>query len=478
MSNIAKNWFFLILTAVLQHGALAVTLIYLANKTSPEVYGQFSSIWAVINIGMLIAFLGLNRIATREIAADPNSHTSIMKLYPWILVVTTTLSIIGIIAYLYGAEGITDVQLLGFSVFYFILFVIINFFETVFYGHSKFIQFGVIGGIGSLILVVLTVIFLSEHQPLRWIFLFLTVSTFVKIPLLITFYLRLPRQKEGGKKYTVKNLLGMSLPFYGTLLLGIPFLQLPVLLISQFSGSTEAGYYGIITKFSAPFLVLTLNLNTILFSKFSRDYSLGKKDFPDSVSMIFNFLLGFSGISIILVSIFSREIIEIFVGAKYLPASDTLLLNWWVTLMAVIHNFIGTVMLAAGKERLLMRLSIINSVLMTVAIYFSAHYGAFGSLVGMWLGYFLFLGYLLYITGVRTVQFVSVQKIIFILIFILFFTVLSYQISLFSVNIKIGFAVFCLLCLGIILITPKLFSAFQLHRIFGIFKGNKEEGAQ
>lgn len=478
MANIAISWFYLMLTAVLQHGATAVTLIFLANKTNPEVYGKFSSIWAVINIGAMLALIGMNRIVTREIAAKPDNHRPIMKVYPLILTATSFISVIGIVWYLYRVESIVESQLLSFIVFYFILFIGISFFESIFYGHSKFILFGVIGSIGSVVLVLLTVFFLSAQNPLELIFIFLTASTLLKLIILTVFYFRLNRVKPNNEKYEVKRLLEMSLPFYGTVLLGIPFLQLPVLLVSQLSGPTEAGYYGIIIKFTAPLLILTQNLNTILFSKFSRDYALRKIDFAASVGLIFNFLLAFSGISILVISVFSREIIEIFVGVNYLPAVDSLVLNWWVTLMAVIHNFIGTVMLAVGKEKLLMRLSIINSAVMTVTIYISAHFGAFGMLIGIWLGYFLFLGYLLYISGIKTIQFVSINRIVIILGFILIFTAATFQLSLLDGKLKILLAAVFILVLGIVVRSPRVHSVFHIQRIIGLFKENRGEGIQ
>ena len=158
------------------------------------------------------------------------------------------------------------------------------------------------------------------------------------------------KQDERYEEVSETYLLRQSLPIYGTNLLTMPMTQIPIILLSNFSGQKQVAFFSVGSKLSIPLSLIAVNLMSAVYPILARLYKQNKELFNDRFRKLF-LLLSFGGIIFCLIfSLFSKEIVEIFFGNKYKEATPALSIMLWVTLNSIIHSFLGIIFIAADRE--------------------------------------------------------------------------------------------------------------------------------
>ncbi|GMU85941.1 MAG: hypothetical protein AMXMBFR48_11830 [Ignavibacteriales bacterium] len=436
MSGLLKDWSILLGSNVIQHGFTAITYLYLARIFKPEEYGLFSVILTAVTIAQLIASLGMNRIVTREIAAHPASAGEIIKNFRACLSSAASLTAVFVIIYLFYFESVTDVTLLTVICLLFLVNTGWNYFESIAFGYSQFRLVGIAGAVFAVLIFTAVFFVIHDSSQLPLVIIIMGASGFIKL-LTMNFFLTRLAEREPSVKREGFSLISSSLPLYGTVLLSLPIIQMPVLFLSQFSGKAEVGYFAVISKFTVPITLLIHNLNTIILPKLSNKYASDREGFKQMTRNLF-LLIALGGMLLSFVSgTFSREMVLLFLGESYDPAALPLALQFWITLNMMFHSFIGTVMVAAGKEKLMVKLSVFNAVVVGSLILAGSFYGALGMSLAMWGGYLAGIVVHLYFLNSNVEQFVSFKLVFLILLLFTGGTFAVYSVTYQEVWVKI-----------------------------------------
>lgn len=450
MAGLLKDWIILLGSNVIQHGFTAVTYLYLARVFKPEEYGRFSVILTAVSIAQLIASLGMSRIVTREIAARPESAPVLIRNFRMYLSYAALLTSIITVIYLFNFEAVSDITILIIICLLFFINTGWNYFEAIAFGYSKFRLTGLTGAVFAIVIFVSVFFGVKNSSQLTLALVIMASGGLLKL-LVMSYFLNDLYSNKSASEQGNFSLLVSSLPLYGTVLLSLPIIQMPVLFLSQFSGKAEVGYFAAISKFTVPITLLIHNLNTIILPKLSQKYTADKESFRIMTRNLF-LLIALGGILLSFVSgTFSREMILLFLGAPYDPASLPLALQFWITLNMMFHSFIGTVMVSAGKERLMVKLSFFNAIVIGSLILAGSFYGALGMSIAMWCGYLAGIIVHLYFLNSSIEKFVSYKLITAILLLFSAGTVAVYYITYQELIVKI------LVGLGLLMVSYLIF---------------------
>ncbi|MCF6768107.1 oligosaccharide flippase family protein [Thiotrichales bacterium 19S11-10] len=216
-------------------------------------------------------------------------------------------------------------------------------------------------------------------------------------------------------------------------------------MLRTFSGSTEQGYYQISYQFTAVSLLATTSILRIFWKEIAE---LSSENQTDRMEKLFSKVIDLGVLFGSIISGFlicwSKEIIELFLGSAYLPATLVLSLMFLFPVHQSMGQILGTAYQATSKTRIYALLSIFLMITGIIIVYFflapknafvpGLNLGAFGlaiemvvmNILGANLMYFVFC-------RLYGWQFLWLRQIIFIVGFLL----ISYIIKLIATNISL-----------------------------------------
>lgn len=443
MNKLYKNWSLLTLSNIVYQGLFFLSFVKIARLFKPELFGIFTVIITSTQMAQIFSSLGLQKITIREIARDYGKQYIVAKLTLLPTILSSLISAALLIVYLLVFENIHESFILIASSVIFISLMVWNYAEPLAFGKQQ-MKISANGNIISSCIFT-AMIFLIPSAYLNFysvLAIYGGVFLFRSLVYIIFEWKEGYFRKTGGDPQdgiTVKYLLGKSLAFYGTTLLSIPIVQLPILFLSQFSGEKEVGYFGIINKLSMPLSLVANNLFTALYPVLAKYFVDDEKAFREKTIKMF-YLLSISGIVLsAFLGFFSKEVVGIVLGGLYLPAVKTFSIQVWATLLIIQSTFIGTIFLAMDEEKLMVKLSILNSALIGTACYLGAYYGAFGLSLSMWGS--LVLGFIphWYFMSKRVNLRFDPRFVFFLSLYFLVFSIISFTITDIYPSYKIFF---------------------------------------
>ncbi|MGE5680355.1 MAG: oligosaccharide flippase family protein [Bacillota bacterium] len=393
MNKLYKNWSLLTLSNIVYQGLFFLSFVRIARLFRPELYGVFTIIIASTQMAQILSSFGLQQIVIREIARDRSRLFKIAKLTLLPTTAATLASSVLLVLYLVLFENITDNLVLSSSFLLLLGIMAWNYAEPLAFGQQR-MKISASINIASSVLFTVTLFIIPAGYfninlvlPIYVIIFIIRALAYLFVEWKGGYFKKVPG--EAHKNITVKYLLSKSLAFYGTTLLAIPIVQLPILFLSQLSGEREVGYFGIINKLTLPLSLIANNLFTAMYPVLAKFFVDDKSAFRQKAGKLF-YLISITGIILTsFLGFFSREIVSIVLGPLYMNAVRTFSIQGWATLLMIQNTFIGTIFLATDKERLMVKLSFLNSVIIGTSSYIGAHYGSFGLSLSLWAGLIL-----------------------------------------------------------------------------------------
>lgn len=384
-----------------------------------------------------IGALGVQKIVIREISRD-NSLLNVISRRLW---KPLSLSFLGasalLLFYLIFYENETNTNIAGLAILYLLGFVLWNYAEPLAFG-LQYMKLSAYLNATSAVVFFFFIMFL----PRDYFNLELVLAVFIGFHFLKSLYylihlFRIGYFKSGAavdsNSFSIKKLLRNSWPIFFTTLLTIPLTQLPIIFLSINNSKEEVGFFGVSAKMSLPLSLIANNLITAVYPILTRYSTTDKKVFGNHVSNLISIYFVAGVILTALFSFFSFEIVLIFLGETYLPAVPTLSMQAWIAFFSILNMIIGTVILAADKERLLIKLSIINSLLIGTANYLGSFSGAEITSLYAWIGYIGSLIFNFYFFFKIIELRITNTKITQIVIFVILISFLGYSLSMATV---------------------------------------------
>jgi O-antigen/teichoic acid export membrane protein len=477
MSTFLRNWSLLTISSFIQQALGFITLVRIARVLQPELYGVYTVILTSVSIAYTFASLGLRQIVIREIARKAEVISLIAKRYSSLTIFGALVSAIGLAFYVQYSESINDGSLIFLAVIYLLSQIVWNFCESLAFGKQEMQYSSSIGIAGSVLWLASVYLLPGSSFTLKTILqIFVAIQGVRGVAYILLLwnkkYFKRVADGFGNAALTKKELLSQSLPLYGTSLLTLPITQIPILFLAQFSGKTEVGYFGVGNKLIIPITIVGTTLLSAVYPILARDFVSDHHLFEKNARRIFIGMALFGIAASWSMALFSKELIVTLLGAKYEHASAAFAVQVWVALNLVLHSFLGTLFLAANKERLMVKLSIFNAVVIGLANYFGAQYGATGLALSSWCGLLVgFAFHWYFITtyvGVR----ITVPMLLLITISFILFSVLSTILLDISFVLKaVIFAVSFGLFIGFINVHHDLDFARLLRIMAGVKRG-------
>lgn len=379
-SNIVfKNFSFLTIGSVLGQLISVFTILKITSVISPGDYGLYTFL---ISQGLLlvkIGNLGNTNIVIRSVARDGDlakdymANVSLLRL---LAIVALTVFYL-IYNFFFGSLNTEQIGL----VFLFSLFNCLSYlFEWIFTGNQKILPISVIGLVYSLLWFSIVFIVPLEKTSATMLFALYVGVNFIKCAILYFTLVSRKLIKGTAKKFkdSVMLLMKESWPYLAMILVMLPLTNLTHNFLDLNSTNEEIGYFNLAQRFIGPVGLVISMLLTALFPNLAILWERDPNKFRYNVAKGFRLYMLISAFGCFAFTIFSEDLIKAIFKEEYYSAILVCQIQVWYVFLTSVDSFIGTILGATNKEKLILRFGIIYFFLCTPALFFGSHFGAQG----------------------------------------------------------------------------------------------------
>jgi O-antigen/teichoic acid export membrane protein len=347
--------------------SFAFTVLIIRNLGAND-FGQYAAVIGFGTVFLFIADLGLAPYTVREVARlrdAPDGTEQIRALFADMLALRLILAVIaGIMvisaAILTGRPGLM-VGAIALNSLTVMLYAVHGSSEALLSGYERL-------DLTSGVKVVNQLIFVSLGALALWLgfgYYGLIVATMAGVAVMTLLVVR-ATQRLGVRPGAVTPrrwlpLLRAAFPFGVIgLTLGISY-RFDTVLLNIFSGDLATGHYN--AAYNLIFALVTLSnvLNTALYPSLSRQAALDPASLPQVYERILRYLLLVALPIAVGGFILAEPLIGLLFGAEYAPAAPLLAILIWVLPLMFLTEFLGYVVVIAGRESRVARAIIISS---------------------------------------------------------------------------------------------------------------------
>lgn len=424
-NNVFRNFSYLTIGSLLSQIIGIFTIIKITKLFSPNDYGVYTFIMSQGTLLFIIADLGITNIIIRTISRDKYRTNDLIFNGALIRFFSVLLLTLFYVIYNYRLGSLTTNQVLFVS-----LFALINcfahLFEIAFLGHEKMLPTSLINLSYSIIWFSIVYILPAKFVNVNVLFSIFLVLNAVKAIISLT-VLKIKKLLIGKVQsfwVSLKALLSESWPYFSLVLVMVPVNHLSNNFLETNSSFVEVGYFNLAQKLMLPVtMVLGFALSAI-FPNLSALWDKDEKRFTDLVSVGFKYFMIAALILCFLFTLFAREVVTLLFNPSYLPAVAVCQLQIWFLFLMSVNSLVGTILGAVNKEKLILKLGIINALVSTPMLYFGSKYGALGLSYGYVISFAIFEIYLWYIFK-KSVK-INIQYDLFLWIFAVILFAISY----------------------------------------------------
>jgi O-antigen/teichoic acid export membrane protein len=379
--RVARNAGVLAASHVLVRGLGMGMMIVLARYLGPEPYGIYQRSEAFVFLFSIVVNLGLDMILTREVARHPARASEYFSG----IVVCKALT--GLVAYalvisIAAARGYSGDFLWGIRVFGIVLLAnsLSETCSAVFQGlqEMRYMALAQIAAQGIFLTLGLT--FVLMGRSLHWILGALVLGSLVQCAFSATVLRRSFHLRWIFPGFaTVRFLLRESIPLALAASFALIYQQIDAVLLGEFKGNAEVGWYKAGAKFLLVFTVLRDSLMVSIYPVFA---SLGASDRPRLATLLSRVVRYQMGIALyfVLGFVLLSRLAPALLGADYHNSGSMLPILGWILLPQTISIACGRALIASGDQARMM-FSTFSSLAVNVAlnVWWIPRYGIMGA---------------------------------------------------------------------------------------------------
>lgn len=348
--------------------------VFIIRDLGATDFGQYAAVIGFGSVFLFIADLGLSPYTVREVARlrdQPDGQQRIHNLYADVLVLRLILSVLaGVMvvgaAVLTGRPGLM-IGAIALNSLTVLIYAVHGSSDAVLAGHERL-------DLTAGIQVVNQLAFVALGGIALWLgfgYYGLVIATMFGVAIMTTLVVRAVRRlgvrlgRIDWRRWV--PLLRAAFPFGVIgLTLGISY-RFDTVLLNIYDGDTATGYYN--AAYNLIFSLVTLSnvLNTALYPSLARQSVAAPETLPTVYERILRYLLlvalpiaagGF---------ILAAPLVNLLFGAEYAPAAPLLAMLVWVLPLMFLSEFLGYVVVIAGREALVARSIMVSSSINIVA---------------------------------------------------------------------------------------------------------------
>lgn len=359
--QLARNTIFSGLTS-LSDGFLLLLFIVAGRFLGAEGFGIFSLATAITSTLVFATDLGLDSLATRQIAVSRKRAAQVIgALLVWKLLLSLILLAIFYSAIFFYFDNSSTRVLISILAPASLLRSLNVSFRAYLQGFEKFSleTFIVLSDRLLLLAFGITVLLLTRDPVmLAWVFLVTRGITFI-------FFVALTYKKVCKfvpivdvsfiKAFQLEALpLGISSIVYGL------YLQVDILMLGIFVSVSEVGLFNSAMKIYESVLMVPLIINPVVYPRLSYLHMYDPGRYKDLLFRAFKYLLIFAFLFAMLGSMFSDKIIELLFGSNFLDASMPITILLIAAGFQFVVLFVHTAFRSLGLQKLVLRITIIG----------------------------------------------------------------------------------------------------------------------
>lgn len=325
------NWLFFenIIRAVV--GLILFSLM--ARYLGPQQFGKINYATSFVLLFSIFSTLGLDSILIRNLIAKPENKyvymgtSFLLKLIGSFLMVFLSFALISILE--------PKDNLLKYFVFIISIGYIFKSFDNIdFFFQSKIkSKYSVISrSIAFITAALLKVFFIKTNQLAILFVIMISIETLLSSIILIYFYLK----KEGfhSLKWKVdfsilRDLLNDSWPIMIGGVASIIYMKIDQIMIGKMIGNTSLGIYYSAVKLSETWYFIPTIIGASVFPAIINAKRKSHQLYMDRLQVLFDYSTLFAVVISVLISLFSKNIIDIFYGHQYSLAAPILSIHIW-----------------------------------------------------------------------------------------------------------------------------------------------------
>ncbi len=367
-----------------------------ARYLGPSNYGLINYAASVVAFALPIVKLGFDNTLVKELIDRPEKEGKILGTSLTLNFITSLISMLGVFIFVSVAnagEKVTILVCLLYSLM--LLFFVLEMMQYWF-------QYKLISKYSSVVMLIsyfcvsaYKIFLLITEKSVYWFAVSHSIEYGIVGILLVLIYLKLGGQKFSFSKDTAKTMLNRSKYYVVASLLVVVFQNVGVIMLSNFSGHEETGFYTSAltsaTVLQFAYLAITDSYRPLILT--SKNESV--ENYEKNISGLYGIIIYTTLAQSIAFAIFAKLIISVLYGDEYMSAIPVLrILVWYIpfSFMGLIRNIW---LLAEEKQKELWKINlfgvVVNVIANAVAIpRFGACGAAFAALLTQFLMNFVF----------------------------------------------------------------------------------------
>jgi O-antigen/teichoic acid export membrane protein len=458
-NKVVKNFSYVTIGSILAQLLNLVALIKISKILTPENYGLYTFLTVQAQLVFTIADLGIRNIIIRTISRDKYSTKNMV--YNGIIIKLISVVLISVIYFIYNKFfGTLNNQLVLYIFIYSFFNCISILFESTFWGHQKMLAPAVVNVSTSVIWLLFVIFFAQKGINAGSLFL---VFTGINLLTCLSYFWILKSGKliagiRGPFASSAMALLKQSWPYFVLVLLGLPYNYLTNNFLDLNSTKKEIGYFNLSQKLMSPVSLVIMFSLSALFPNLSNLWVTDQEKFKNLIRKGIDLMFLGALMLCFLYTAFAEYIIKLFFSSKYYSVIEISQMQIWFVFLMGINSFIGTIWGATNNEKLLVKSSVINSIIALPILYIGSKYGALGLSYGYVISFALFEIYL-WIDFKKSIKMQLPNDIWLWIVALVIFSISYFVINKVSLILKIS------ICLIIIIMFALYYLKFKKSRV-------------
>lgn len=368
-----------------------IAVMIITKVFKPDLFGTYSFMMAQAMMLAVIADLGMRTIVIRSAA---NGCGNLLNRYLSITIVSGLIGnfLLFFLSLLYnlffGELLLIQIALISL---YSITLSFSNSFECVYLGKQKMLPIVGTNILTSTIWLLFVFLLNGPISINLFILVFILIAALKPLMLSVTLY------NKFGIRFDISNFIldlksvfKQALPLLGLALLALPANNLANNFLAFNSTIEQVGFFSLSQKFTNPVSMILSILLTSVFPNLSILWANNNGDFQ---RIIFKSIPTFILIGTTLVAVFLfliNPVFKILFSVKYYNVIEILKLQIWYVFLFGIASLIGTILISMNEDKLVFKLALLNSIIMTPLLWIGSSYGGTGLSIGYLTGFVVF----------------------------------------------------------------------------------------
>lgn len=390
--KIFQNFSYLFLGNIGMQVLNLISVMVITKIFKPDLFGIYSFMVIQSMLLAAIAGLGMQTILIRAAASDSDQLNRIFSIKVVSILIANVVLLVFYYFYNVFYGELTFIQVLLIS-----LFSVVSGYntsvESVFIGIQKMLPIAIANIINSIIWLLFVVLIFDNSISINLFFLIYIIIYSLK-PIQFTanlFYKFKLRFEVSNYLKEFKFVFIQALPFWGLILVSLPANYLANNFLAYNSNIEQVGFFSLSQKFTSPITIVLTLMFTALFPNISVLWLKSKEDFQRIIYKSVPAFIFTGTLFVTLFLIIIDPVFKLFFSENYYSTLVILKFQIWYVFLYGLASLIGTILTAMNEDKLLFKMALLNTLIITPILWFGSKYGGIGLSIGYVLGCFIYL---------------------------------------------------------------------------------------